>query len=319
MKKTSNKIVLVGTGAVGMSFLYSAVNRGLAAEYVLVDLNATAAEGHAIDVSDTIAVLDTPFTIKQGTYEDCADADLICITAGRPQKPGETRLQLIEDNSRIMKGIAESIKASGFDGVTVIASNPCDVLTTIYQQATGFDKHKVVGAGTTLDSSRLRRLIGAKLNVAPNSVNAYIMGEHGDSSVAVYSSASVMGKPLLDYVKEGKITEADLQECWTQTINMAYEIINRKGATYYGIGACLATISKAILGNENVTLMVGALLEGQYGQEGFYTGVPAVINSNGWDRIIEWNLTDAEKKAFNKSCDELNTNYQSVKKAVFGN
>ncbi|AVN63974.1 L-lactate dehydrogenase [Mesoplasma florum] len=316
MKKTSNKVVLVGTGAVGMSFIYSAVNQGLAEEYVLIDVNTKAAEGNAIDIQDTMAVLDKPFTIKAGTYEDCKDADLIVITAGRPQRPGETRLELIADNSRIMKGIAEAIKASGFNGVTVIASNPCDVLTTVYQQVTGYDEHSVVGAGTTLDSARLRRLVAEKLNVAPKSVNAYIMGEHGDSSVAAYSKATVMGQPISKYLAEGKITEADLEECWTRAIRMAYEIIERKGATYYGIGVCLNAISSAILRDEKTTFMVGAKLNGEYGQKGFYTGVPVILGSKGWETIIEWDLSDAEKEAFKKSCDALDATYQKAKEAI---
>lgn len=316
MKKTSNKIVLVGTGAVGMSFIYSAVNQGIAEEYVLIDVNVKAAEGNAIDIQDAIPMLNQTSKIKAGEYADCKDADLIVITAGRPQRPGETRLELIADNAKIMKGIAESIKASGFKGVTLIASNPCDVLTTVYQEVTGFDKHSVLGSGTNLDSARLKRLIANKLNLAPSSVNAYIMGEHGDSSVAVYSASNVMGKLIKQIKEENKISEKNLKDSWHQAVNMAYEIIDRKGATFYGIGASLAQLSSAVLRDERTTYMISAKLEGEYGQSGFYTGVPAVLSSKGWERIIEWKLEDEEQIKFNRSCEELKKTFAVAKEAI---
>ncbi|SYV94819.1 L-lactate dehydrogenase, partial [Mycoplasma putrefaciens] len=187
MKKTTNKVVLIGAGAVGTSFLYAAINQGIAEEYVLIDAFAEPAQGNALDLADTLAVLPQSFSsIKAGSYEDCKDADIIVITAGRPQKPGETRLEMVAGNAEIMRNIALEVKKSGFDGITVIASNPVDVITHVYQQITGFDQHKVIGSGTTLDSARLRRLLAAKLNVQVSSVNAYLAGEHGDSSVAIW-------------------------------------------------------------------------------------------------------------------------------------
>ncbi|KAF5295628.1 hypothetical protein FQA39_LY12801 [Lamprigera yunnana] len=186
MKKTSNKIVLIGAGSVGTSFVYAAVNQGLASEYVLIDAFANAAKGHALDIADTLAVIPQTFTsIKAGDYSDCADADLIVITAGRPQEEGETRLNMVAGNAKIMKEIAVNVSKSGFSGITLIASNPVDVLTLVYQEVTKFPAHKVIGSGTTLDSARLRRMIGEKLNVSPASVMAFLMGEHGDSSVAI--------------------------------------------------------------------------------------------------------------------------------------
>jgi L-lactate dehydrogenase len=187
MKKTSNKIALIGAGAVGTSFLYAAINQGIAAEYLLIDAFPNAAEGNALDLADTAAVLPTPFASIRATqdYSELKDVDLIVITAGRPQKQGgETRLEMVAGNAAIMREIATKVKESGFSGITVLASNPVDVITLVYQETTGFDPHKVIGSGTTLDSSRLRRLIGEKLGVAPSSVNAFLIGEHGDSSVA---------------------------------------------------------------------------------------------------------------------------------------
>jgi L-lactate dehydrogenase len=192
----SHKIGLIGAGAVGTSFVYSALNQGLASEYVLIDAFPASAQGQALDLADTAATLPHPFaTVKAGDYKDLKDVDVLVITAGRPQKKIidpktkeerlETRLEMIAGNAVIMQSIATSVKKSGFKGITIIASNPVDVLTRVYQEITGFDEHKVIGSGTTLDSSRLRRLIGEKINVNAQSINAHIIGEHGDSSVAV--------------------------------------------------------------------------------------------------------------------------------------
>jgi L-lactate dehydrogenase len=187
----SHKIVLIGSGAVGTSFVYAALNQGLAAEYVLIDAFPNASLGNALDLADTAATVGVPFSsIKAGTYKDVKNADVVVITAGRPQLKKadgtlETRLEMVAGNAKIMQDIALNVKKSGFKGITVIASNPVDVLTRVYQEVTQFDEHKVIGSGTTLDSSRLRRLVGEKLNINAQSVNAYIIGEHGDSSVAV--------------------------------------------------------------------------------------------------------------------------------------
>jgi L-lactate dehydrogenase len=319
MKNNGRKVVLVGCGAVGTSFMYAAINQQIAQHYVLIDVFKNAAEGNAIDLADTMAVLgDNSFTsIKAGDYSDCKDADVVVITAGRPQKEGETRLAMVADNAKIMKDIATQIKASGFKGVTVIASNPVDVLTTVYQKVTGFNPNSIVGSGTTLDSARLRRLTAEKLGVAPQSVNAFLMGEHGDSSVAAWTTATVFNKPILDYVAEGKISQKELDEIRTEAVNMAYKIIELKRATFYGIGVCLTRIVKAILNNEGSILMVGAQLNGEYKNKGLYTGVPAIINGDGWKEIVEYKLSKEEQAQFDASCKALeevvNTAYEAIK------
>ncbi|AXK51203.1 L-lactate dehydrogenase [Spiroplasma alleghenense] len=317
MKKTSNKVVLVGAGAVGTSFMYSAINQGIASEYVLIDAFPQAAQGNALDLADTMAVLPQPFTsIKAGDYSDCKDADVIVITAGRPQKDGETRLDMVAGNAVIMKSIGEEIKKSGFKGITVIASNPVDVLTLVYQEVTGFDQHKVIGSGTTLDSARLRRLLAEKLNVGAESVDAFLAGEHGDSSVAVWSRASVMGQPISKYISDGVIKQADLDKIREEAVHMAYKIIELKRATFYGIGVCLTRIVKAVLRNERATLMVGAKLNGEYGNKDLFTGVPAIIGENGWEKIIEWDLTKDEQKLFNESCTTLSAAISKAREAI---
>jgi len=278
MKKTSNKIALIGAGAVGTSFL----------------ANIKATED----------------------YSELKDADIVVITAGRPQLPGETRLNMVAGNAKIMRDIANNVKASGFDGITIIAANPVDVLTLVYQEITGFDAHKVIGSGTTLDSARLRRLTGEKLGVNAACVNAFLMGEHGDSSVAIWSRASIFDKPIMEYVKEGKLQEAELSTIRDEAVNMAYKIIDLKRATFYGIGAALTRIAKAVLNDERATLMVGAKLDGEYNNKGIYTGVPAIISRNGWDSIIEWTITDEEQKLFDKSCETLLATVAKAREAL---
>ncbi|ATZ17318.1 L-lactate dehydrogenase [Williamsoniiplasma luminosum] len=317
MKKTPNKVVLIGAGAVGTSFLYAAINQGLASDYVLIDAFPQAAEGNAIDLSDTMSVLPFPATtIKAGDYADCKDADIIVITAGRPQKPGETRLDMVAGNAVIMKTIAEEIVKSGFDGITIIASNPVDVLTSVYQEVTGFDQNKVIGSGTTLDSARLKRLIADKLNVGAQSVDAYLAGEHGDSAVAVWSHAVVMGQPISKYIKDGKITQKELDEIRDQAVHMASKIIELKRATFYGIGAVLTRMCRVILRDEKEALMVGAKLNGEYHNNDVYTGVPAIIGANGIEQIIEWELTQVEQKQFDASVATLKATLIKAREAI---
>ncbi|ARU92291.1 L-lactate dehydrogenase [Spiroplasma clarkii] len=313
---SGRKIVLIGCGAVGTSFVYSAINQGIAQHYVLIDVNEDVAEGNVIDLSDSHSVLPKPFSsMKVGNYQDCSDADVVVITAGRPQKTGESRLDMIKDNAKIMKEIGLQVKGSGFSGITLIASNPVDILIMVYQKVTGFEPNKVISSGTTLDSSRLRKLLGEKLGVAPKSVKAYLLGEHGDSSVAIWSRSVVMGKTIDEYVEEGKISRAELESVRDEAANLAYEIIELKRATYYGIGACLTRIVDSILEDSKLTLMVGAYLNGEYGQKGIYISVPCVIGSQGIEQVIEWKLEPSELEGIQKSCDKLRQFYNDAKSA----
>lgn len=316
MKNTA-KVVLIGAGAVGNSFLYAAINQGIASEYVIIDAFENIAEGNTLDFADSQAVLPNPFEkIKCGNYSDCKDADIIVITAGRPQKPGETRLEMVSGNARIMKLIAENIKASGFSGITIIASNPVDILTLIYQEVTGFNPNKVIGSGTTLDSARLRRLVAEKLGVSSIDVKAFLIGEHGDTAVPVWSQCEIMGQPLQKYIDDKRINQDDLDAAYHEAVNMAYKIIKLKRATYYGIGACLAKIVSAVLNDEKCTLMVGAKLNGEYQNKGLYVGVPAIVSKNGWEKIIEWKITVREQEMFNESCKTLKEIIDSVYQAI---
>lgn len=304
MSKNHQKVVLVGDGAVGSSYAYALVQQGLAEELAIVDLVKKRTEGDALDLEDA-TVFTAPKQIYSADYDTCKDADLVVITAGAPQKPGETRLQLVDKNLKIIKSVVEPIVKSGFDGIFLVAANPVDILTYAVQKLSGFPKNKVVGSGTSLDSARLRVALGKKLDVDPRDVIANIMGEHGDSEFAAYSSATVGGKPLLDIAKDEGISEDELLKIEDDVRNKAYEIINRKGATFYGVATALMRISKAILRDENSVLPIGAPMNGEYGLNDLYIGTPAVVNASGVAKVIEVPLNDREKKAMADSAKQL--------------
>lgn len=304
MSKNHQKVVLVGDGAVGSSYAFAMAQQGIAEEFAIVDIIKERTEGDAMDLEDATAFT-APKNIYSADYDTCKDADLVVITAGAPQKPGETRLQLVDKNLKIIKSVVEPIVKSGFDGIFLVAANPVDILTYAVQKLSGFPKNKVVGSGTSLDSARLRVALGKKLHVDPRDVIANIMGEHGDSEFAAYSSATVGGKPLLDIAKDEGISEDELLKIEDDVRNKAYEIINRKGATFYGVATALMRISKAILRDENSVLPIGAPMNGEYGLNDLYIGTPAVINASGVAKVIEVPLNDREKKAMADSAKQL--------------
>ncbi len=304
MSKNHQKVVLVGDGAVGSSYAFAMAQQGIAEEFAIVDIIKERTEGDEMDLEDATAFT-APKNIYSADYDTCKDADLVVITAGAPQKPGETRLQLVDKNLKIIKSVVEPIVKSGFDGIFLVAANPVDILTYAVQKLSGFPKNKVVGSGTSLDSARLRVALGKKLDVDPRDVIANIMGEHGDSEFAAYSSATVGGKPLLDIAKDEGISEDELLKIEDDVRNKAYEIINRKGATFYGVATALMRISKAILRDENSVLPIGAPMNGEYGLNDLYIGTPAVVNASGVAKVIEVPLNDREKKAMADSAKQL--------------
>ena len=313
---TKRKIILIGSGAVGNSFLYAAMNRGVAAEYGIIDLNTKGVEGNVLDFEDAIAASDYPFNVFKAKYKDCKTADIVVITAGRPQQPGETRLNMVEGNAKIMKTIAEDVKKSGFKGITIIASNPVDILTLVYQQVTGFDTNKVIGSGTSLDSARLTRALSQRVGVAPQSIQAYVLGEHGDSSVSAFSAATIAGLPLKHFEDQGKLDKEEYPAIHEAVWQKAYNIIDCKGATFYGIGANLANICENIFRDSKRVLAVGAYLEGEYQNAGVYTGVPAVIGIHGVEQIVELKLSRTEQNQFNRSVNRLKEVLKTAQEAI---
>ena len=302
MKK--GKIVLVGAGFVGMSMAYSMLNRGGINELVLVDLNKDKTIGEEMDLSHGLPYAPQKMVIKAGDYSDCKDAQIVVITAGAAQKPGQTRLELAEVNTKIMKSITEQIMASGFNGIIIVATNPVDLMTYVVSKVSGLPKNQVLGSGTALDTARLRYLLADYFKISSKNIHAYIMGEHGDSSFVPWDHAYIGCKKVLDVMKDRKEDISKLNKIHKGVVEAAYEIIERKKATYYGIGMALNRIVRAILDNENAILTVSAYLkDGEYGQDDIYIGVPAVINSNGVRELLNLELNQEEQEKLNNSCN----------------
>ena len=255
------KVVLVGTGFVGMSMAYSILNQGNSSgvnELVLIDVLKDKAIGEAMDLCHGLPCSSSHMKIKAGEYNECRDADIVVVTAGITQKPGQTRLELTATNAKIMKDITMQVVNSGFKGIFLVASNPVDVMTKVVQEVSNFPTCRVIGSGTALDTARLRFLIGEYLNISNKNVHAYIMGEHGDSSFVPWEHSYVGCKKIEDIMKDSKKDLSDLDKIYVDVRDAAYEIINRKKATYYGIGLGLTKIVKTILNNTNEILTVSA-------------------------------------------------------------
>ncbi|MBN3534924.1 L-lactate dehydrogenase [Mycoplasma procyoni] len=310
----ASKIILVGAGAVGTSFLYSAINQGLAAKYGIIDKFEGPRDGNVLDLEDTIVPSVRDFEVFAADYSDAKDADIVVITAGRPQAPGETRLEMVKDNSLIMKDIAQKIKQSGFNGITIIASNPVDVLTYVYLKETGFDPKTVIGSGTILDSSRLKVLLSQKIGVSAKDIQAYVIGEHGDSSLVNYSSFKVAGLPFSQFEQKAGVNASNYEELLEKPVyKKAYEIIQRKRATYYGIGACLAQLVRVIQQDSKTVLPLGVYLEDDYGVQDVVIGVPAIVGANGIERVIQLELNEKEQAKFKNSARIIKETINSIK------
>ena len=285
----NNKVVIIGCGNVGMSYCYALVNqRTYVNELVLIDINTKKVEGEVMDLNHCLAYSPSKIDIKLGDYEDCKDAKIVVIAAGANQNVGETRMDLINKNSKIFKGIVENVISSGFNGIFLVATNPLDVMTYLTYKYSGFKHNKVLGTGTTLDTARLKYLISEKVGVSPKDIHAYVMGEHGDSEFVPWSNANIALKHINYY-----LTEEEKKKIENDVRNSAYEIINRKGATYYGIGMCLVRITNAILGDENVILSVSA-----YDKEhDIYISTPAIVNNSGVKEkiFVPFNNEETEK------------------------
>lgn len=301
MKK--GKVVLVGTGFVGMSMAYTMLNRGGVNELILIDIDKNKTEGEQMDLNHGMPFAPQKMTIKAGDYEDCKDAQVIVITAGVAQKPGQSRLELAEINAKIMKDITKKIMKSGFNGVIIVASNPVDLMTYVVSKVSGLPTNQVIGSGTVLDTARLRFILSDYLKVSSKNIHAYIMGEHGDSSFVTWDHAYVGCKKIKDVIKEQNIPLSKLDEIHQEVVNAAYEIIDKKKATYYGIGMSLSKLVKSVLDNDNSILTVSTYLkDGKYGQDDIYIGVPAVINKNGVRELLILELSEEEQIKLNSSC-----------------
>lgn len=302
-----SKVVIVGTGMVGMSYAYSLLNQGTIEELVLIDINKERAEGEAMDLNHGLSFSPRKMKIYAGDYHDCRDADIVVITAGVSQKDGETRIDLLNRNAAIMKIVVTSVMKSGFDGIILVASNPVDILTYVAWKASKLPASKVFGSGTSLDTARLRFEIAQRINISVKNIHAYIMGEHGDTEFVCWSNAYIGAKPLKDVIESmDEINFADLEHIHSDVKNAAYEIIKRKRATYYGIGMTLVSITRAIINNENRIIPVSVYNDGIYDvDKDLYIGLPAVLNADGIHHVVHLKLDEKERKQLSHSAKVL--------------
>lgn len=297
----NNKVVIIGCGNVGMSYAYALLNqKTYVNELVLIDVNTKKVEGEVMDLNHCLAYSPSKITIKLGDYKDCRDAKIVVISAGANQNVGETRMDLIHKNSKIFNSIVTSVMSSGFNGIFLVATNPLDIMTYLTYKYSNLPTNKVLGTGTTLDTARLRYLMSEKIGISPTSIEAFVIGEHGDSEFVPWSNVSIALKGIDEYLSEEEKNKLEVD-----VRNSAYEIINKKGATYYGIGMCLVRITEAILGDENLVLSVSA-----YDKENnIYISTPAIINKDGVKDKIYIPLTEEEK-------DKIKYSIKCIKDAI---
>jgi L-lactate dehydrogenase len=299
------KAAVIGCGFVGASTAFSLVQKGLFSELVLIDANKEKAEGEAMDLSHGRPFVHS-MKIYAGDYDVISDCALIIITAGANQKPGETRLDLVHKNVAIFKSIIPEITKRNFEGNLLIVANPVDILTYAALKISGYPKERVFGSGTVLDSARFRYLLSEHLDVDSRSVHAFIIGEHGDSELAVWSSANVAGIDIHDFCELRGHYEHDaaMERIYKEVRDSAYEIIERKGATYYGVAMAVGRIAESIIRDENSVLPVSSLMEGEYGLEDLCISVPTLVSQKGAE-VLEIPLDEKEHKKLRQSAAEL--------------
>ncbi|SDX87133.1 L-lactate dehydrogenase [Eubacterium barkeri] len=300
------KIAVIGCGMVGSSSAFALMQSGLFSEMVLIDANHARAEGEAMDLSHGMS-FGHPMTIYAGDYDDIPDAAIIIITAGAAQKPGETRLDLVKKNVGIFRHIIPEITRRDCQGLLLIVSNPVDILTYAAIRLSGFPENRVIGSGTVLDSGRFKYLLGQHLSVDSRNIHAFIVGEHGDSELAVWSNASVSGVPIHDFCEMRGHMDHDgaMERLYQDVKNSAYEIIDRKGATYYGIAMAVRRICESIVRDEKSVLPVSSMVHGQYGIDDIVLSLPAILGSEGVETIVPMSLDDHEQTKLQASARVL--------------
>lgn len=297
-----SRVVIIGAGFVGSTFAYSLMINGVVSEIVMIDVNQERLAGEVMDLNHGISFV-RPVSVRAGTYEDCATADIIVITAGANQKPGETRIDLLGRNMAIFKTIIGKIKEVGSNAILLIASNPVDVMTYITYKLSGFSSNRVIGSGTVLDSARFRFLLSDHCHVDPSNVHAYIIGEHGDTEVPVWSLANIAGLRFSDYCPVCGEHNCPLpkDEIFNDVKNAAYQIIKGKGATYYAIGLALTQIVESIIRDEYSVLTVSTLLNGEYGMDDLCLSLPSIVNRQGIVKKVKLSLSPEEEEALRTS------------------
>jgi L-lactate dehydrogenase len=296
------KVAIVGTGNVGATCAYALLMEGLASEVVLIDMNTAKAEGEAMDLAHALPLIGSA-QVWAGDYSDCAGAAITIISAGASQKPGETRLDLLAKNRAVFREIIPQIVHYNPEGLLLVATNPVDALTLETIRVSGLPAERVIGSGTILDTARFRYLLSQHFEVDPQSVHAYIIGEHGDSEVPVWSLANIGGMRLVDYCNAtGRaFEESDRARIYQQTREAAYQIISRKGATYYAVAAGLARIVQAILRNQHTVLSVSSLVPGYYGIQDLCLSLPCILGRSGIEKTLSLPLASEEIALLQKS------------------
>ncbi len=302
----SRKAAIVGCGAVGSASAFALMQSSLFSEIVLIDADADRAEGEALDISHGLPFA-KPMQLYAGGYEDISDASVIIVTAGAGQKPGETRLDLVKKNTAIFKAIIPEIAKHNQDAILLIVANPVDILTYAAAKLSGFPENRVFGSGTVLDTARFKYLLGEHLGVDNRSVHAFIIGEHGDSEIAAWSTANVSGIPIHAFCEmRGHFDhEASMDRIAEEVKNSAYRIIEKKRATYYGIAMSVKRICEAIVRDEKSILPVSSLQKGEYGLEGVALSLPAIVGKNGIEGVVPFPLNEQEKEALSRSAATL--------------
>jgi len=300
------KIAIIGAGFVGATSAYTLMMSGLVTELVLIDVNKKKAEGEAMDLNHGMPFV-SPVRIYTGDYSDCADADIVIISAGANQKPGETRIDLVHKNTAIFKEIVSNVVKYNNNCILLILTNPVDILTYVTYKISGFPKNKVIGSGTVLDTARFRYLLGDHVGIDPRNVHAYILGEHGDTEVATWSLTNIAGIPMEKYCNDCHCCEHHVtrDNIFNDVKNAAYKIIESKGATYYAVALAVKRIVEAIVRDENSILTVSSLLEGQYGLSDVCLSVPTIVNKNGIGKIVDVPLNEEERKLLIQSGNSL--------------
>lgn len=315
MKDDKRKIAVVGTGMVGMSYAYALLNQAVCDELLLIDIDKERAKGEAMDLNHGLAFAPSSMKIYHGDYSDCSDADLVVLCAGVAQKPDETRLNLLQRNADVFKTIVPPIIQSGFSGIFLTATNPVDIMTRVVYELSGFEPSKIIGSGTTLDTARLRYLMGEYFEVDPRNVHAYVIGEHGDSEFVPFSQALIATKPVLEICSDyDNCSLAELESISEKVRTSANVIIKAKKATYYGIGMALTRITKAIFGNENSVLTITSKANGIYGlPDNVFLGLPCFVNRSGAKKILRLNLSDSEIQKLSASAKTLDEYFSQLK------
>lgn len=309
MNTKARKVMIIGAGNVGASAAYALLNQTICEELILVDLNTTRAQAHVQDLSDAAAYMPGMINISCREASDCADVDIAVITvSGGALKPGQTRLDELKSTANIVHSIVPQMMAGGFNGIFLIATNPCDIITWQVWQLSGLPRHQVIGTGVWLDTTRLRRTLAQELDIGAQSIDAFILGEHGDSQFPVWSHSSVYGSPIEQVYQHRTGKRLDRQEMADQVRKLGFEIYAGKGCTEYGIAGTIAEICRNIFTGSHRALAISCILDGEYGVEGVAIGVPAVLAQNGVQQVIELQLAPEEREKFARSVEIIKNN-----------